>query len=61
MMTNNEIHQAFNCLYQTARLASVNANTGDMRERCAKIVSDAIIEKYPLNEDKEPQHGTDSE
>ncbi len=54
-MTNQEIHQAFNNLYQIARMAQVNAEVGDLRERHAQILSLALHEKYSLVEKQEPE------
>ncbi len=50
-MNNNEIHQAFNTLYLLARKAPVDADNGDVRENCAKIVHDAIEDKFPVGDE----------
>ncbi len=47
-MTNKDIHQALNTLYVLARKAPVDADTGDVRENCAKVVNNALLEAYPI-------------
>lgn len=53
MDNNEEIHQAFNTLYLLARKAQVDAENGDVREKCARILHEAIKDKFPVEDDKE--------
>ncbi len=54
-MTNNNIHQALSTLYQVARKAPVNADDGDVRENCVRILNTALLEAYPPELPTEPE------
>lgn len=52
MNTPQQIRQAFQNLYALARKAAVDADTGDVRETSAKILDEALADKFPLEEEK---------